>query len=33
MGTEPSHFKGPNKSVEQVSWDDCQEFCAKLTRT
>jgi uncharacterized protein (TIGR02996 family) len=31
MGTEPSHFKGPNRPVEQVSWDECQEFCAKLT--
>jgi uncharacterized protein (TIGR02996 family) len=31
MGTEPSHFKGPNRPVEQVSWDQCQEFCVKLT--
>ncbi len=31
MGTEPSHFKGPNRPVEQVSWDECQEFCTKLT--
>jgi uncharacterized protein (TIGR02996 family) len=31
MGTEPSHFKGPTRPVERVSWDDCQEFCAKLT--
>jgi uncharacterized protein (TIGR02996 family) len=31
MGTDPSHFKGPNRPVETVSWEDCQEFCAKLT--
>lgn len=31
MGTEPSRFKGPNRPVENVSWDDCQEFCQKLT--
>jgi uncharacterized protein (TIGR02996 family) len=31
MGTEPSYFQGPNRPVEQVSWDRCQEFCAKLT--
>jgi uncharacterized protein (TIGR02996 family) len=31
LGTDPSHFKGPNRPVEQVSWDQCQEFCAKLT--
>ncbi len=31
MGTEPSRFKGPNRPVEKVSWEECQEFCAKLT--
>jgi sulfatase modifying factor 1 len=30
MGTSPSHFKGPDLPVEQVSWDDCQAFCEKL---
>jgi formylglycine-generating enzyme required for sulfatase activity len=30
-GTTPSHFQGDNRPVEQVSWDDCQEFCQKLT--
>ena len=33
MGTEPSHFKGPNKPVEQVSYSDCQKFCTKLTKS
>jgi uncharacterized protein (TIGR02996 family) len=31
MGTNPSHFKGPIRPVEKVSWDDCQAFCTKLT--
>jgi formylglycine-generating enzyme required for sulfatase activity len=31
VGTEPSHFEGPNRPVEQVSWEECQEFCAKAT--
>lgn len=30
MGNNPSYFKGDNNPVEQVSWDDCQSFIAKL---
>ena len=30
-GATPSIFKGANRPVENVSWDDCQEFCQKLT--
>ena len=32
MGKNPSEFKGDNLPVEQVSWDDCQEFISKLNR-
>ena len=32
MGNNPSHSKGKDRPVEQVSWDDCQEFCAKLSQ-
>ncbi len=30
MGSNPSKFKGDNLPVEQVSWNDCQEFIRKL---
>ena len=30
MGNNPSWFKGDNLPVEQVSWDDCQDFLSKL---
>ena len=32
MGNNPSKFKGDNLPVEQVSWNDCQEFIRKLNR-
>ncbi|MCO6453880.1 MAG: formylglycine-generating enzyme family protein [Pirellulaceae bacterium] len=28
--TEPSRFPGPNRPVEQVSWEHCQEFLQRL---
>ena len=32
MGNKPSNFKGSNRPVEQVSWDDCQEFIKNLNQ-
>ena len=30
MGSNPSYFSGSNRPVEQVSWDDCQDFIRRL---
>jgi formylglycine-generating enzyme required for sulfatase activity len=30
MGSDPSSFKGADLPVETVSWDDCQQFLARL---
>ncbi len=32
MGSNPSHFEGDNLPVKKVSWDDIQEFIAKLNQ-
>ena len=32
MGSNPSRFKSASRPVENVSWDDCQEFIAKVNR-
>ncbi len=32
MGSNPSCFIGPNRPVETVSWDDCQQFVTKLNQ-
>ena len=32
MGNNPSVHKGRNRPIENVSWDDCQQFISKLNR-
>ena len=31
MGNNPSFFRGKNRPVESVSWEECRAFCSKLS--
>ncbi len=30
MGENPSRFQSPDRPVEQVNWEECQDFCRRL---
>ena len=32
MGDNPSEYKSPDRPVERVSWEDCQEFIKKINK-